>query len=984
MIIHGKNVQTKGPSARGPEAIRATDLGASGSESETTAIAAAGANKFLVENPGDFRAGHEVLVSRCHPHFCCCYISPVENPYIERQLQDEVELRGYDGSAGDWLIFLMEIDSGGPTFRWRRLQAAEWEGQFIPLTGGWQSLADGVEVRFGKRDWRPGEVVSFHARDTLFSRVKAIKGKTLILSDAASRSVDNAVVRHHATEALQAVLDRAVAEHRNVYLPEGRYRLVHGLTVSGASDILVEGPSAASTVLDMSEGMGDLFRIDGGRDVTLRRLSLLGNYRDGEKYWGSVTVAGTGYYTISKKLSRAVRIVGTEHVHIEDVHASRMVAECFLSEGGSRENFDIHAEKPYPQPTPYTRSVTYLRCSVTHCGFVAFGHNDLSEGVSILHCRAENSATFMELPSRFIRVIGNYTRNCVWGLLGSNNHRSEMLETLGCGQTIVADNVFEGGEGPADAHHQCFLLVTDAGGPVIISNNLFVNATSDAIEVAGGSSGLAGRNVTIEGNIIDLTPAEGPAGRRTGIRVNGSHVIVANNQVYVRAGRASAVTGIAIADSAVNVDVHDNLVQNCRYGIRTFRLAAKVAEVKDERTFCCSRPFPAEWWSSHRYRGWNVRWLGCAAPEDRSVIEDYDPATMMLTLKAPHAMAVGDELEMYSDSPNWNIHSNTVTACECPVVFDAYGGESAVLRDNIISRGGATGVERAVTMAGRCHVIGNHVSGFDEAGAVALYLKQDPRPIPLARGIMRGNIFERCDAALGQEKAGLLGEDAEAQNNFIACGHKTAAVKDADSRCLPMWRVPRLRAGSEAAKQLTENPDRAMRMDKTPEGRRHGSLSGRAWAGWDADGLTLVARFEAQGACGPFGPRDGMGLTFKVLKGNAQAGPAGPVLKFRGDMEGRCHIYGLPQEHMRDVCARTRYTVKAKSGDLACTWRIPIFHPAIGAAPGSELAFNIGMYWHEREEWVVWAPTGESIGANTQMGNMHNAGRVIVAEELVS
>ncbi len=75
---------------------------------------------------------------------------------------------------------------------------------------------------------------------------------------------------------------------------------------------------------------------------------------------------------------------------------------------------------------------------------------------------------------------------------------------------------------------------------MVIRGNIFVNATSDAIAVAGGSSGLAGRNVTIQGNIIDLTPAEGPAGRRTGIRVEGSHVIVTGNQVYVRAGRASA------------------------------------------------------------------------------------------------------------------------------------------------------------------------------------------------------------------------------------------------------------------------------------------------------------------------------------------------------------------------------------------------------------------------------------------------------------
>ena len=55
-----------------------------------------------MENVGDFRAGQEVVLSRCNPGYTNCVVrGPVYGPF--RPLETPWRCRGYDGSSGSWL-----------------------------------------------------------------------------------------------------------------------------------------------------------------------------------------------------------------------------------------------------------------------------------------------------------------------------------------------------------------------------------------------------------------------------------------------------------------------------------------------------------------------------------------------------------------------------------------------------------------------------------------------------------------------------------------------------------------------------------------------------------------------------------------------------------------------------------------------------------------------------------------------------------------
>jgi len=49
--------------------LNVKDLGASGSEFETTASTVADSNKITVKDVGDFKAGQEVMIDGCNPHY---------------------------------------------------------------------------------------------------------------------------------------------------------------------------------------------------------------------------------------------------------------------------------------------------------------------------------------------------------------------------------------------------------------------------------------------------------------------------------------------------------------------------------------------------------------------------------------------------------------------------------------------------------------------------------------------------------------------------------------------------------------------------------------------------------------------------------------------------------------------------------------------------------------------------------------------------
>jgi hypothetical protein len=720
---------------------------------------------------GDFKVGQEVMVSKCNVRYSNATLHGPESPYTTKPLGDAAEVRGYDGTGGSWMVFLLEIDGADPlTFRWSDDLARTWKGTKVPVTFDWQPLSGGTEVRFSKQEWKVGHMVTFTARDQLLSTIEKIEGNTLTLRDPANRSVKDAVVRHCDSAALQAAIDRALKEKRNLFFPNGHYRLATGLRVNDATSICIEGASSTDTLLDISEGTGSCFALHGGTEVTIRNFRMVGHTGLAEAAGAFRLSHGrSSFWACALKGCNAVGIFGTERVLVENVHASRMASECFYSAGPCR--------MPLNEPKQYTKQTTYLRCSVTDCAANAFNNNDLSENTSVLYCRIDTvgGPTWhaYEGPGRFIRLIGNYVRNAPSFTVGDLASRPDWLHELGCGQAVIRDNVFES---VGDAY-SAGIRVNHGSSQVVIANNLFINYNGLAIDASSGTERTYPSNtVTITGNIIDMThPGEG--GRsRTGIRVTASNTIVSDNQVYVRGQADPQVTGIYMGEPALNVRVHDNLVRNCGWGVRTGRASGRVTEVIDGASFL-QTGVPLEWRLSHLYRGWNLAWLSGSTPNALSTIDSFDPETLHFKLTRPHEMKAGDRFEVFPpDCANWDIHDNTVAGCLNPVVLDSYGSETSFFNDNIVTREGATGVEEAVAVHGRFQLLGNHISGFDEAGSSALGLHPDPIG-RMPRNLYRENTIERCANAVAESQKGLWKASTVADNLFLECGAVPATGK---------------------------------------------------------------------------------------------------------------------------------------------------------------------------------------------------------------
>ena len=173
---------------------------------------------------------------------------------------------------------------------------------------------------------------------------------------------------------------------------------------------------------------------------------------------------------------------------------------------------------------------------------------------------------------------------------------------------------------------------------------------------------------------------------------------------------------------------------------------------------------PLETRNSHRYKGWNLAWVGGSSPNALSIIDSFDPDSLRFKLREPHEMKTGDRFEVFPPSANWNIHDNTVTSCAQPVVLDSFGSETSFLNNNIITRGDATSVKAGVEVHGRFDLIGNHISGFDEKDASALALFPDPLGRP-CKNIYRDNVIERCANVVTESQKGLW--DASADNLIL-------------------------------------------------------------------------------------------------------------------------------------------------------------------------------------------------------------------------
>lgn len=736
--------------------LSVADCGASGSNFETTATVTAGSKEITVADPGDFQVGQGILLTRVNIRYDNPTLYGPGSPYGKsKPLGDAVEIRGYDGSAGSWLVYLLEVDGESPaSFRWSDDLARTWKGNKVPITFDWQPLSNGIEVKFKRQDWKISHMVSFAARDQLTTTIEKIEGKTITLKDVPNRSYSGAAVRHHDTYALQAAIDRAVKEKRNLYFPAGYYRLAGSLRVS-SGNLTIQGQSAENVTLDIGDGVGACIALYGGKDVTVRNFSLVGHTGLAEAAGSFRMVNGTdSFWACALKSCSAVTLASTERVLIENCHARRMASEAFYCQGASRTSTN--------EPAQMTRSLTWLRCSATDCAANGFNNNDASENIYMLQCRVDGVGWHAyEGPARFIRLQNNYVRNAGPFTIGDWSSRTEDLHKLGCGQAIVSGNVFEG-IGRSEG-----IAVNHGAGEVVISDNLFINYNGQAINASSYTvpTSYPSKNITITGNLVDMTSVGGKPRPCTAITVTACNTIVANNHVYVRGQTDPRVTALLIGEQALNAQVHDNLIENCGRGIVTTRLRPRVVQVVDDRTFV-QEGMPNEWEDSDCYRGWPIVWLRDNKPEGQSVIEAFDPKTLRLKLKEPRPTKVGDSFETYPPYPsNWRLCRNTVTGCVSPVILDSYGSRVCEFRDNVVTRGGAQGVKEAVVVKGLFQLIGNHLSGFDEPGSIGLSLYPDRTGQPLPN-LYLGNIVEHCAVPLGESVKDLW-EAATREGNIM-------------------------------------------------------------------------------------------------------------------------------------------------------------------------------------------------------------------------
>jgi hypothetical protein len=955
----------------GPGWLNVRDLGASGSAFETTATTTAGSNQITVANAGDFRPGQGVMVSKCNPHYTGGLLRGPDSFYGKSEpLEGVAELRGFDGSAGDWLVFILDTDGDQPlSFRWSDDLARTWKARQVPVTWDWQKLSGGLEVKLLKRDLVLGHGITFTARTQLLTRIERVEGNTLWLRDAPTKSVTDAVVRHGDGAALQAAVDRAIRLRRNLFFPNGYYRLEHGLTVKNAA-IRIEGASGVNTVIDISDGTGAAFGLYGGREVTIRHFRMLGHTGLDERPGTMQNARGQPFWCCALKPCNAVSIANTERVLCEDLHVARMASEAFYCQGSSRT-------APDQGPAVYTRSLTFLRCSVTDSAANAFNNNDTSENTCVLYCRIDGAGWHAyEGPGRFIKLIGNYVRNSGPFTVGDMNHRLKDLTALGCGQAVVADNVFEGCNGLNGG-----IAINHGSTQVTISNNLFINYRGTAITVTGETTrqSYPSRQAVVSGNIIDLTSVGGPAPARTGIVVAASDVTVSDNQVYVRGDLDSNVTGIRIAEPAVNVLVHDNQVCNTGHGIVAQRCRSSVTEVADDGSFR-ERSLPLEWPVGHRYRGWRLVWLGGTETNQVCTIAEFDAETCRFKLAQPRQVQVGDAFGIFPPSANWTIHSNAVTDCRRPVTLDGYGSPTSVFRDNTITRGQATGVEQAIAVVGEYRLAGNHVHGFDEPGSGALVLY--PCPIGRSlRNIYRDNLFEDCAQPV-QERARGLWEAAVKDGNLFVGGPSAAqaALPQAPGAAPAAVLVPAAAASRTvwvAAKadtpividgQCAEWPwaetRRVARLQHAPQGDELAEPQGHMCAAWDDRNLYFAMRFAiakgTQPKAGLNWTGDGVELSFRAT-GTEQSTQ---VFVLWGTVDGTFHgstAMGASASQVRALEQGVAYAAWVGETEWSCEWKVSFAAMGLTAPPAKGLRLNVGRRILAGDFWAAWVATGGRI-----------------------
>ncbi|NLX99720.1 MAG: hypothetical protein GXY83_26790 [Rhodopirellula sp.] len=732
---------------RSAEPVNVRDFGASGSEFETAATTAAGSKTVALEDIGDFQVGHQVAISRCHPHITDGRVWGRSLGDGAREFHEQVEARGYDGTLGPWTAYILDFSgTSPPTFRWSDDLAVTWK-EPVQVTGDWQALSGGVEVKLPHTDfWTTPAMVTFSGRDQLVSTITTIEGNTATLADPAPIGAAECVVQHTDSGPLQRAFDRAVGEGRNVFIPSGYYRLTSGLDLNGADGIAVEGENEERTILDIRSGQGACISVVGGTSVTIRNLRFRGFSGFAErKQMGHLPAKGYphmwGFYV---KHCNAIGIRSPERLLVENCHATGMSAECFYSGSSSRRGNN--------EPPRYTKSIVYRNCTVTDCARNAFNNNDYAENTAVLYCRIENvGGCSWEGASRFVKIVGNYIRNAGTVAMGNIGSRDASLDVLPSGQHIVAHNTFE----QQMVYGGCAVRSSGGSTPVIISNNIFVNFNTSAIEATGFGDyrHLPSGNTIITGNAIDLTCVRDESQPRFGIRVSADDATVSDNQIYVRGAADPQVQGIVLVEPARNIVVHDNIIRGCAVGLAGTKTEGRVEEVIDPRTFRSGGRLPWPRRGTHCYRGSRIAWAasGDAAFALGPQIEAFDPDEGVFRLTADADLKKGAVFALEAPRGlNWNIHHNVINHCAQLVSLDVFGGPTAVFADNLLSRGETSGVKAAVEIRGQFRIAGNQFSGFDEPDCVALALRRDSLGRP-PRPASQDNAFDQCATPIQDE-----------------------------------------------------------------------------------------------------------------------------------------------------------------------------------------------------------------------------------------
>ncbi len=677
---------------RSSEKLDVRDFGASGSSYKTLGDTTAGSPLVVVENTGDFEVGQEVAVSRCNPHFSDGRVWSVSiEGSKEENFRRQVELRGYDGSAGKRAPYILDFKGESPpTFRWSDDLGQSWTDP-IEATGGWQKLNAGIEVRLANPEfWSKPRLLSFTARDHLFSRIEKIEGQTLTLAHPVPLAAEGCVVQHSDSGALQRAFDRAVGEGRNIHIPSGHYRLDKGLVLDHADGITIEGENESNTIFELSNGQGACITVNGGGSITFRRLAFRGFSGFAEmKKMGFMRAQGYPHmWGFFAQHCNAITFRSPERVLVENCHASGMSAECFYSGSASRKG----NEKP---PTHYQKAITYRDCTVSDCARNAFNNNDFAENTSVLNCRIENiGGCAWEGASRFVKFMGNYVTNAGPVAMGNIRSRAEHFDILPSAQHIVSNNTFEG----TLAYGNSYVTASAGATPVIISNNVFVNLNASAIKVSGhgDARNLPAGNVIITGNAIDLTCVSGESRERVGITASTNDSTISDNQIYTRKGIDPKTKGILLAEPAHHLSIHDNTIRNCQTGMEAIRIKGRVGELLDSRTFQSTGRMPWPRRDRYRYQGYQIVWMPNASKpdqlEDGPVIETFDPDKGAFRLREdaklkPNAVFVLRAPQGFS----WNIHHNIISDCAQAVKLDVFGGATAVFSDNLLQRSGNFG-----------------------------------------------------------------------------------------------------------------------------------------------------------------------------------------------------------------------------------------------------------------------------------------------------